>query len=256
MMQKQMNLPQINSRTNQSRAKLPPLPPRLLAIARLVTPGSRIIDIGTDHGLLPVWLVASGCCPSGVASDLRAGPAQAARRTVDRYGLSGQISVTVADGLAGLPLQDHDTLVIAGLGGLEIIRILSSAPQLAGRLLLQPQKSLPELRSWLGSQGIAILQEELVLDRGRLYTIFLARPGAHPVTYDSLTAVVGPWLLEHRPPLFSDYLHRLEQSLAKASRGNPDRLPVLQQIRAIRQSIDSNSGSPYKSEASSHENNC
>ena len=41
-------------------AGLPPLSPRLAAIADAIEPGSRVADVGTDHGKLPLWLAASG----------------------------------------------------------------------------------------------------------------------------------------------------------------------------------------------------
>ena len=37
---------------------------RLERIASFVQPGSRVADIGTDHGYVPIWLVQKGVCPS------------------------------------------------------------------------------------------------------------------------------------------------------------------------------------------------
>ena len=52
---------------------------RLGLIASLVPAGSRLADIGTDHGHLVTALVASGRVQSAVAADLRPGPLAAAR---------------------------------------------------------------------------------------------------------------------------------------------------------------------------------
>jgi tRNA A22 N-methylase len=73
---------------------------RLSAVAALVRQGSRLADIGTDHAYLPVHLVQSGVCPSAIASDIGAGPLDAARRTVTENGLTSEIALRLGDGLA------------------------------------------------------------------------------------------------------------------------------------------------------------
>ena len=55
---------------------------RLSVVAAMVRPGSRLADIGTEHAYLPVHLVQAGVCPSAIASDIGAGPLEAARHTV------------------------------------------------------------------------------------------------------------------------------------------------------------------------------
>lgn len=59
---------------------------RLERIASFVQPGSRVADIGTDHGYVPIWLVQKGVCPSALAMDVRKGPAGAGGRTRGRGG--------------------------------------------------------------------------------------------------------------------------------------------------------------------------
>ena len=79
---------------------------RLLCAASLVRPGSRVADIGTDHAYLPLYLVEQGLCPSAIASDVRPGPADSARRHVSEAGLSDRIAVRLGDGLVGIAPDD------------------------------------------------------------------------------------------------------------------------------------------------------
>ena len=58
------------------------LTPRLRTIAQQVPQGSVQADVGTDHALLPVWLLLEGRISSAIASDLREGPLSRARETV------------------------------------------------------------------------------------------------------------------------------------------------------------------------------
>ena len=44
---------------------------RLSAIAGLVTRGNRLVDVGCDHGYLPVSLYLDGKIPGAIAMDVR-----------------------------------------------------------------------------------------------------------------------------------------------------------------------------------------
>ena len=88
---------------------------RLSAVAALVRQGSRLADIGTDHAYLPVHLVQSGVCPSAIASDIGAGPLDAARRTVTENGLTSEIALRLGDGLATVLAGEVEDIAIAGM---------------------------------------------------------------------------------------------------------------------------------------------
>ena len=150
---------------------------RLAAVAALVRPGSRVADIGTDHALLPVWLVESGRCPWAIASDIRQGPAAAARRQVEKAGLTDRISVRVGDGLAPIAPDEAEDIVIAGMGGEMVAAILEAAPwvrQDRYRLVLQPMSKPEKLRRYLWTTGFSILAEQIVEEGDRLYSVMSA----------------------------------------------------------------------------------
>lgn len=147
---------------------------RLAAVAARVRQGARVADIGTDHALLPVWLLQSGKCPSAVASDIGEGPAAAARRTVTGAGLESVITVRVGDGLAPVLPDEVDDIVIAGMGGETIAEILSAAPWVAHeryRLVLQPMSKPERLRLFLAENGFSPQEESIVAEGERLYTV-------------------------------------------------------------------------------------
>jgi len=147
---------------------------RLTAVAALVREGSRVADIGTDHALLPVWLVRTGRCPAAVASDIRQGPAAAARRQVEKAALSDRISVRVGDGLAPLAPGEAEDIVIAGMGGETVAEILAAAPWVRNKayhLVLQPMSKPEKLRQFLWENGFSILSEQIVPEGDRLYSV-------------------------------------------------------------------------------------
>ncbi len=150
---------------------------RLSAVAARIREGARVADIGTDHALLPVWLLQNGRCPAAVASDIGEGPAAAARRTVSGAGLESAISVRVGDGLASLLPDEADDIVIAGMGGETIAEILSAAPWVADaryRLVLQPMSKPERLRRFLAENGFEIIEEDVVAEGERLYIVMTA----------------------------------------------------------------------------------
>ena len=93
------------------------LSPRLAMCASFVRRGCRMADIGTDHAYLPVWLVKSGYIKSAVAADIRPGPLENGRRTIQTYHVQRQVSTRLTDGLLQISPEECDDIVIAGMGG-------------------------------------------------------------------------------------------------------------------------------------------
>ena len=157
------------------------LSPRLAAIAALVPPGAKLADVGTDHAYLPVWLLLAGRIGQAVASDVNEGPLQRGRETARAYGVGEKIDFRRCDGLAGISPQEADTVVIAGMGGDLISRILAAAPWTRGaKLILQPMSSQEVLRQWLGEHGYAIQGETLAREGEKFYSILTATGGVSP----------------------------------------------------------------------------
>ena len=60
---------------------------RLTAVAALVSSGSRLADIGTDHAYVPIRLVQEGRIPGALAMDVKDGPLARAREHIREQGL-------------------------------------------------------------------------------------------------------------------------------------------------------------------------
>jgi len=180
------------------------LSPRLRLLADWVPQGAKLADVGTDHGYLPVWLRLHGRVVHAIASDLRPGPLDRARETGRVYGAEG-IDYRLCDGLSAITPEECDTVAIAGMGGENIVSILTAAPWTAdGRhtLLLQPMTHAETLRRFLMEHHYAIVREALVLDRGTLYPVMEVRAGEMDLSLGQLLG--GVRLLED--PLGDRYL--------------------------------------------------
>jgi tRNA (adenine22-N1)-methyltransferase len=180
------------------------LTPRLAAIAELIPPGSTVADIGTDHAYLPLYLVQEQISQRVVASDINSAPLQQARETVAAFNCLQKIDLRQGDGLNVIQVQDQiNTVVIAGIGGENIIKILEGGREKlksVERLILQPMKESGALRLYLAHNGYALVRESLALEGRRLYEIIMAKPGLENET-DLFRLSLGPRLLEVKPPL-------------------------------------------------------
>lgn len=150
-----------------------PISDRLLACAQYVNQGSRVADIGCDHGYLSIYLLLGGIASSCIASDVKEGPLQSAQRNARKFGVAGKIEFCLSDGVRDLP-KDFDCMVCAGMGGDTMIHILEDAPWLKDErytLILQCQSKTPMLRRYLSEKGWLISEEAVLRDGRFLYTV-------------------------------------------------------------------------------------
>lgn len=170
----------------------------------MVPTGSRVADIGTDHGALAVQLLRSGRAVHCIATDTREAVRTEARRSRWDAEFETDLEVRIGDGLDVLEPTDRiDVLVIAGLGCGAICRILSHPvlePLGVRRVIVQPQTEAPRLRRWLVRRRLRIVDETLVRDRWRFYFVIAAEPG-HPVAIDPHPDLDEEELLEAGPCL-------------------------------------------------------
>ncbi|MGE9970925.1 MAG: tRNA (adenine(22)-N(1))-methyltransferase [Oscillospiraceae bacterium] len=197
------------------------LSPRLAAVAELVPQGTRLADVGTDHGRLPVWLIQHGVVERAVASDLRPGPLSRARALAERWAVADRISFRLCDGLSGIGSEEARTVTVAGMGGETIAEILAAAPwtgESGHRYILQPMSGLDGLRRYLSGHGFAIRRETLVEEGETLYVVLLAEPGEMPPLTEG-EIWVGRQSRGEDGPLRERYLEQELGKLRRAAEG-------------------------------------
>lgn len=198
-----------------------PISKRLLCCASMVQPGSRVADIGTDHGYLGIYLLQSGAARHVIACDLRKDPLENARRNAKLFGVDGAMELRLSDGLEKILPDEVDTVVMAGMGGDLIQKILSQCPwrkREGLQFILQPQSAGNVLRRWLCEDGFEIRREEPVQDGHFLYTVMELRQG-EPSPLTPGTEYASPALLKGESPLVGMYLARVETALQETVRG-------------------------------------
>lgn len=181
----------------------PRLSERLTALAEAVPRGGRLADIGTDHAWIPVALLLSGDISYAYACDTGTGPLERAAEHIREYGLADRAETRLSDGLQALTPGECDTVLIAGMGGELMTRILKEAfarksgtgedfPGTVKCWILSPHTEWDVLRRFLREAGLAVTEENMVLEDGKFYPVICASPGDPEEAYAAAAAAGIP----------------------------------------------------------------
>ena len=199
---------------------------RLLAAAGMVTKGNIVADVGCDHAYTSIYLCQAGIAPKVIAMDVNKGPLVGAKAHVEEAGLSENIDIRLSDGLQRLIPGETDTVLLCGMGGLLMIKILSDYPEATAslkELILQPQSEVGEVRAFLHKQGYEITEEHMLKEDGKFYVMMRAVKSEVPQAYETeCDYVYGKLLLEEKNPVLLEYLdreHRLRADVLTALSG-------------------------------------
>lgn len=191
---------------------------RLTTIANMVSYGKRVCDVGCDHGFVSIYLVQKGIAPLVLAMDVGEGPLAQAAKHVEEAGLNDRIITRLSDGLTAYREYEAECLVIAGMGGPLMSRILSDAKALTfTELVLAPQSEIPQFRRFLDEHGFCIVDEDLVYEDGKYYPVMKAVPHGASKAYGErqreLGYRFGELLLARKHPVLRQYLHKEQEKL-------------------------------------------
>lgn len=167
---------------------------RLSAVASLVRKNTKFADIGTDHAYLPVYLIKNGVIDNAIAADLRKGPLENAKETVQIYNLTSQIQLRLSDGLDNFTDSEVNEIAVAGMGGLLIAQFIERTNWLKNKdihLILQPMTHAEELRKTLFDNGFNIDKEVAIIDKDKLYIVISAYFCGKKVDYTDFDLIVG-----------------------------------------------------------------
>ncbi|MGG7176506.1 tRNA (adenine(22)-N(1))-methyltransferase [Clostridium paraputrificum] len=192
---------------------------RLGFIAKHIDKCESIIDVGTDHGYIPIYAVKNGLCSRAIASDINREPVKKAKLNVSLEGVSDEVEVRLGGGLETVNKGEVESVVIAGMGGNLIRDILESDKSKVPFykfLILQPAQNPEVLREYLYTSGYEIIAEDLCYDEGIYYELFKVKKGIDkPNIMEPIFYEISPVLLKEKHPLMFDYLSIKEEKYNK-----------------------------------------
>ena len=147
---------------------------RIKAMLNFVREGSKIADIGADHGYLSIELAKNKRAIKVIATEKNIHPFEALSKNISGF---NQIEARLGDGLQVLSAGEVDTICVAGMGGALIQKILDESPEVvqgARQLILQPMNGVKKIRTWLSENNWVIADEDLAEASGIIYEIICA----------------------------------------------------------------------------------
>lgn len=145
---------------------------RLDKVLSLIREGESLCDVGTDHGKLPVVALLSGRAREATAIDISPQSLAKARLLAEQEGVP--LRCLVGDGLTPLKEGEAEVVVIAGMGGSEMVRILKEAPYRYPRYIFVPHRDSALVRSYLKEQNARILRDVTVKEGDHFYFVIEA----------------------------------------------------------------------------------
>lgn len=208
---------------------------RLAFVFSRVRPGSRVADVGTDHGSLPRALLAAGRVERAIGIDLAPGPLARAAAA------GGGVETRLGSGLSPLAPGEVDTVCLAGLGGRTIAALLGrGAPAGLGvtRVIAQPNTEPAEVRIAAVEAGFEVVEERFVAEGRRLFLVIVADRalGPSPAGLSDEERRLGPARARTEDAAFRAWLHgqALRTERLARRRGRPPGPPPAPRLASRR----------------------
>lgn len=196
---------------------------RMNAVASLVTKGSILCDVGTDHGYVPIALIENNCVQRAIAVDINRGPIERAKEHIKGCGLEDKIETRLSDGLAAVEPGEVSSIIIAGMGGELVIHILSEGEDVckaSQEMILQPQSDIWKVRQYIRNNGYEIVEENMVYEDDKFYPMMKVKKANDTFELkkqdEKLTMVYdtyGPKLIQNKNEVLKKYLEKEHKKL-------------------------------------------
>ena len=144
---------------------------RLIEIINIIDSGKNVIDVGTDHGLVPLYLAKNEISNDILATDISAPSLKKLEEKLDEN-LSKTIKTKVTDGFKDIEKKDNQVAIIAGMGGNTIIEIIDQSLEFAKNLdymVLESNIATERLRGYLNKNSFEITRDFLTYEHGKYY---------------------------------------------------------------------------------------
>lgn len=180
-------------------------------------------DVGTDQGFVPICLIERGIAVRVLALDVGEGPLLRAREHVKERGLMDRIELRLGDGLKPLACGEADLVILSGMGGELMLRILKESSLVRDSIkgwIFSPQSELAMFRRGLEELGLSIIEESMVLEDGKFYVVMTGEKASGEEQVHKGAAgreyeyQYGKRLIEKKNPVLGVFLERQERQLA------------------------------------------
>lgn len=195
---------------NMKMVKVMELSKRLNWILEKADRCETIIDIGTDHGYIPIKLIKEKIADKVIASDINKEPLEKARINASLDGVVEKVDLRLGAGLKPLKINEVQGVIIAGMGGNLIRDILEADLDKIKEieyLILQPAQNPEVLREYLYTHEYEIIDEDICLDEGKYYELFKIRYEKNNITkVEEIFYEISPVILKKKTDILKKYI--------------------------------------------------
>ena len=185
---------------------------RLEVVAKMISPGGVIADIGTDHGYVPIYLIENNICEKVFAADINKGPLERAEEHIREHGLKDRITTVLSNGMEKLGGNNINKVIIAGMGGELICKIMDESPIMdeIEEIVLSPHSDIYKVRKNIISNNFSIVDEKMVKDSEKYYIVIRAvkTMDNDDNDYNEFELMYGRKLFDNKDKVFLEYLER------------------------------------------------
>ncbi|MBR2321110.1 MAG: SAM-dependent methyltransferase [Clostridia bacterium] len=127
---------------------------RIDTLCSLLKKVDTFADVGCDHGYCSEYMLKNGLCEKAILSDVSKGSLAKAETLLAPYIRQGKAVSVLGDGFFGVS-SDVDEVLIAGMGGSEIVSILSNEKHgfMPKYFVFQPMHDAEKLRRYILENG-------------------------------------------------------------------------------------------------------
>ena len=190
-------------------------------------------DVGCDHGFIAEQMIKSGKCSNVTVSDISFDSLNKAKKLLKKYIDSGLAFAICTDGLKGIN-ENTECVLIAGMSGEEIIKILNSSTFLPKTLVLQPMKNTDKVRKALFLLGYGIKKDYIFYDKDKYYNLLVCSLDEKCEEYSELELFFGRDNLVTRS---EDFINYLKKEISTVE-GYLSKVRSVEEIQSIQQKIN------------------
>lgn len=195
---------------------------RLEAIGDFVPDGSVLVDIGTDHALLIIYLLESKKIEKAYGLDIAAKPLAIAKENILAHGCSDKVELILSDGLKSFD-QKGNAFVVAGMGAKTIWGIIKDYDfKEHDSIILQANSKHAFLRKKLAENYFEITDESFIIDMNRPYTILKVKKGKKLLPLTIEEEFLGPVLIAKNEAHYINKIKERRSYLRKFKKFNAD----------------------------------
>ena len=209
---------------------------RLQTVCGQLSPCDTLADVGCDHGYCTLYALERGLCRRAVISDISRSSLHKAEELLSSYIAEGRVESVCCAGLSQVS-RNCDQVLIAGMGGEEIVKILEGSflPQ---ALVLQPMKNTEKVRAFLLEKGYCLVRDFLFYDGPKHYDLLRAERGAPPRAYGSLELEFGYDNIHTPSPDFDRFLQgEIENARGRLEKADASRAALQERLRRLEEAL-------------------